>query len=56
MSNEDIVKVLKKNENLLSRELQRVVEHVEIPELVQDLEDVIEDEKIYIDTLENYIS
>jgi hypothetical protein len=33
-----------------------VVEHVEIPELVQDLEDEIEDEKIYIDTLENYIS
>jgi len=56
MSDEDIVKVLKKNENLLSRELQGVVENVQIPELVQDLEEEIEDEKIYIDTLENFIS
>lgn len=56
MSDEDIVKVLKKNENLLSRELQGVVEKIQIPELAQDLEDEIEDEKIYIDTLENFIS
>lgn len=56
MADEDIVKVLKKNENLLSRELQGVVETVQIPELVQDLEDEIEDEKIYIDTLDNYLS
>ncbi len=56
MADEDIVKVLKKNENLLSRELQGVVETVQIPELVQDLEDEIEDEKIYIDTLDNFLS
>ncbi len=56
MNDEDIVKVLKKNENLLSRELQGMVENIQIPELAQDLEDEIEDEKIYIDTLENFIS
>ncbi len=56
MNDEDIVKVLKKNENLLSKELQGVVESIQIPELVQDLEEGIEDEKIYIDTLENFIS
>ena len=32
------------------------MENVQIPELVQDLEEEIEDEKIYIDTLENFIS
>lgn len=56
MNDDDILKVLKKNENLLSKELQGVVENIQIPELVQDLEEGIEDEKIYIDTLENFIS
>lgn len=56
MVDEDIVRVLKKNENVLSKKLQSVVEKIQIPELAQDLEDEIEDEKIYMDTLQNFIS
>ncbi len=56
MADEDIVRVLKKNENVLSKKLQSVVENIQIPELAQDLEEEIEDEKIYIDTLQNFMS
>lgn len=56
MNDEDIIRVLKKNENLLSKRLQAVVENVQIPELAQDLEEDLEDEKIYIDTLQNFTS
>lgn len=55
MADEDILRVLKKNENVLSKKLQGIVENIQIPELAHDLEEDIEDEKIYIDTLQNYM-
>lgn len=56
MADEDIVKVLKKNENHLSKKLQEVVENIQIPEIAHDLEEDLEDEKIYIDTLQSFMS
>ena len=56
MIDEDIVKVLKKNENHLSKKLQEVVEKIQIPEIAHDLEEDLEDEKIYIETLQNFMS
>ena len=56
MSDEEVIRSLRKNETVLSDKLQAIVEEVQIPELAHDLEEDLEDERIYIETLQNYMS
>ena len=55
MSDEEIINSLRKNEKVLSEKLENIVEDVQIPEIAHDLEEDIDDENIYIDTLKDYL-
>jgi hypothetical protein len=56
MSSEEIIKALRNNEKIISGKLQSLADEVQIPEIARDLEDDIDDEKTYIDTLRDYMS
>ncbi|NLG17581.1 MAG: hypothetical protein GX556_09660 [Fibrobacter sp.] len=53
MPDDEVIRTLRKNEKVINEKLSSVVEDVQIPELTHELEEEIENEKIYIDTLEN---
>ncbi|HON12150.1 MAG TPA: ferritin-like domain-containing protein [Chitinispirillaceae bacterium] len=53
MSDDEVIRNLRRNERVVKERLSSVVEDVQIPELAQELEEDIEDESIYIDTLQN---
>ncbi len=55
MSDEEIINSLRKNEKVLSEKLENIVEDIQIPEIAHDLEEDIDDENIYIDTLKDYL-
>jgi methyl coenzyme M reductase subunit C-like uncharacterized protein (methanogenesis marker protein 7) len=55
LSEEEIIRRLGNGEKVLSEKLQDLVETVEIPELVQNLEEELEDEDVYINTLKNLL-
>jgi hypothetical protein len=55
LSEEEVVLRLRNGEKAVSEKLQELVENVEIPELAQNLEEDLEDEDVYINTLKNYL-
>ncbi len=54
LSEEEIILRLKKGEKAVAEKLQDLLEIVEIPELIQNLEEDLEDEDVYINTLRNF--
>ncbi|MBN1601280.1 MAG: hypothetical protein JW915_06710 [Chitinispirillaceae bacterium] len=54
LSEEEIIFRLKKGEKAVAEKLQDLLEIVEIPELIQNLEEDLEDEDVYINTLRNF--
>lgn len=55
LSEEEIIRRLGNGEKVLSEKLQDLVETVELPELAQNLEEELEDEDVYINTLKNLL-
>jgi hypothetical protein len=55
LSEEEIIQRLRNGEKILSEKLQNLVETVEIPDLAQNLEEELEDEDAYINTLKNLL-
>lgn len=55
MSDEEIINSLRKNEMLLTERLESIIDDVQIPEIAHDLEDDIDDEDIYMNTLKDYL-
>ncbi|HEX2959916.1 MAG TPA: hypothetical protein VHO70_23975 [Chitinispirillaceae bacterium] len=55
LSEEEIIRRLRNGEKTLSEKLQYLVETVEIPDLAQNLEEELEDEDVYINTLKNFL-
>ncbi|NLP02467.1 MAG: hypothetical protein GX089_08235 [Fibrobacter sp.] len=53
MSDGEVIRNLRRNERVVRERISSVVEDVQIPELAQELEEEIEDEGIYINTLQN---
>ncbi|NLD99783.1 MAG: DUF2383 domain-containing protein [Fibrobacter sp.] len=56
LADDEIIRFLRENEKVLSKKLQVLVENVQIPEIVHDLEEDLEDENEYIETLQNFMS
>jgi hypothetical protein len=55
LSEEEIIRRLREGEKVLSEKLQYLVETVELPDLAQNLEEELEDEDVYINTLKNLL-
>lgn len=55
LSEGEIILRLKKGEKAVAEKLQDLLEIVEIPELIQNLEEDLEDEDVYINTLRNFL-
>ncbi len=55
LSEEEIIRRLGNGEKVLSEKLQYLVETIEIPDLAQNLEEELEDEDVYINTLKNLL-
>lgn len=55
MSDDLIIRALRQNERVLSKKLEAAIEGIQIPEIAHDLEDDLEDEKVFIDTLQDYM-
>ena len=55
MSDEEIITILRKNEQVINDKLHSIVDDVQIPEITHDIEEDIEDEEIYIETLKDYM-
>jgi hypothetical protein len=55
LSEEEIIRRLRNGEKVLSEKLQYLVETVELPDLAQNLEEELEDEDVYINTLKNLL-
>ncbi len=53
MPDDEVIRTLRKNEKVINEKLSSIVEDVQIPELTHELEEEIENEEIYIDTLDN---
>lgn len=56
MSDEEIITTLRRNEQVISDKLQMIVDDVQIPEITHDIEEDIDDENEYIETLKDYMS
>jgi hypothetical protein len=55
MSDEEIINVLRKNEEVINNKLHAIVDDVQIPEITHDIEEDIDDEEMYIETLKDYM-
>ena len=55
MSDEEIITILRRNEQIISDKLHLIVDDVQIPEIAHDLEEDIDDEEVYIETLKDYM-
>lgn len=55
MSDEEIINTLRKNEQVINSKLQSIVDEVQIPEIAHDLEEDIDAEAGYIETLKDYM-
>lgn len=55
MSDEEIINVLRKNEQVINNKLHAIVDDVQIPEIAHDIEEDIDQEEMYIETLKDYM-
>jgi type III secretion system FlhB-like substrate exporter len=55
MSDEEIINVLRKNEQVINNKLHAIIDEVQIPEIAHDIEEDIDDEEMYIETLKDYM-
>jgi hypothetical protein len=55
MSDEEIINTLRKNEQVINSRLQSIVDEVQIPEIAHDLEEDIDVESGYIETLKDFM-
>jgi hypothetical protein len=55
MSDEEVINVLRKNEQVINNKLHAIVDDVQIPEITHDIEEDIDDEEMYIETLKDYM-